>query len=112
MAEVMVTAEATGDAVGTPRWWPDPPTRSDAPVRLERIVVGSPDRRAATEFYAGFLGGTVESDTAAGTDLGWPGGGRIRIVDAPASGVLRLEATGTTTGTVDLSATDVVVSPL
>jgi hypothetical protein len=115
-AAMVTQAERTGRAEGTPIWWPEPPARGEAPVMLERVVIGSPDRPAAMSFFSEFLGGSVLADDAHVTDLWWPGGGQVRLVDAPRAGVVRLEADrgGTDDGearTIDLSGTPVLITP-
>ncbi len=110
-------ATATGAPEGSPIWWPPPPAPSASPTVLRRVVLGSPARTRTTEFFTDFLGGshtdtntagTNNTDTGTGadvdgTDLVWPGGGRIRIVDAPTAGVLRLEGDGPAARVLDLS---------
>ena len=103
-------AQRTGDAEGTPMWWPPPPPRAANPITLQRVVIGSPDRPAAQPFFSEFLGGTIITDTDAVTDLRWPGGGQVRLIDAPDAGALHLEAAGHAARTFDLSGTPVVVS--
>ena len=99
-------AATTGVAEGTPVWWPAPPDRSIETIALRRVVLGSPERARARDFFAGFLDGEVTNDDESSTDLAWPGGA-LRIVDAPASGVHYLEATGLTQQAVALSGTTV-----
>ena len=69
-------------------------------MTLRQVVLGSPDRTAAVAFFTELLAGTVDGDDASGTTLVWPGGGRVRIEDAPRAGVLRLDATGARPRTV------------
>ena len=110
-AALVDRAQRTGDAEGTPMWWPPLPPRAANPITLQRVVIGSPDRGAAQHFFSEFLGGTIVTNTDAVTDLRWPGGGEVRLIDAPDAGVLRLEATGHAAYAFDLSGTRVVVSP-
>ena len=114
MAAVIERATSTGVAEGSPRWWPAPPTRAKEAVVLTRIVIASPDRGATMQFFAGLLDGAVDRDDATATDLRWPGGGQIRIVDAPAAGVVHLEGVGDTSApsAVDLSGATLTIDAL
>jgi catechol 2,3-dioxygenase-like lactoylglutathione lyase family enzyme len=79
----------------SPKWWvePEPPTGPAAYLR--RVVLGAPDPAALLPLYRGLLGG-VEVAHADGTDLAWPGGGRVRLEHRPGvpPGVDRLEVEG------------------
>jgi methylmalonyl-CoA/ethylmalonyl-CoA epimerase len=81
-------------ATGTPRWWPDPPPPGNDPATLQRVVLGTPARAAAVDLFTTLLGGSA-AEAGDATDVTWPGGGCLRVVDADRAGVLRLEATGT-----------------
>lgn len=105
-AQLVDRAATTGIAEGTPTWWPAPPARSEVPTVLLRVVIGSPTRARARDFFSGLLGAVIIHDDDARTDLAWPGG-QVRIVDAPDAGVLHLEATGLATHTVPLSGTKI-----
>ena len=109
-AQLMTHAQDTGVAEGTPVWWPQPPPRATPAVTLDRVVIGSPDRAAAREFFVEFLNATVIADDAEVTDLNWPGGGQVRLVDAPTAGVLRLEGHGPSPRAVDLSGTPFTIT--
>jgi methylmalonyl-CoA/ethylmalonyl-CoA epimerase len=64
---------------GHPRWWPDPPPVAPARAVLRRVVVATPSVDATLALYAGLLGGR---ETAAGegwVEVGWAGGGRVRL---------------------------------
>jgi catechol 2,3-dioxygenase-like lactoylglutathione lyase family enzyme len=79
-------AQSSGP-VGTPFWWQA--RQVTAPKScLARIVLRSADPQATTDFFCSVLGGKVE-----GSDLVWPGGGRIKIVTAGSEtpGVSHLE---------------------
>ncbi len=108
---VIADAERTGAPEGTPVWWPQRATRADDRITLDRVVVGSPDRPEARRFFVDLLDGRVVTDTDAATDIAWPGGGSIRVVDADRPGVLRLEATGATGATIDLSGAPLSIAP-
>ena len=95
---------------GTPTWWPAPPARGTDPARLRHVVLGSPDRGATRAFFVGLLGGAATAEDADGTELTWPGGGRIRIEDAPRVGVVRFDAAGTVPRTVSVAGVPVVVA--
>lgn len=112
-AELIADAERTGTTMGTPIWWPDPPARTTTPATIDRVVLGSPDRTEATAFFAELLDGEISHRGSEHTELHWPGGGRIRLVDAPQSGFVRLEATADVAAetTVDLSGASVLLSP-
>lgn len=56
------------------QWWQDPPPPADEPVRLLRVVLGSPAPEAAAAFFADVLGGARD-----GSDVVWPGGGRVAV---------------------------------
>lgn len=100
---------AVAGPFGSPRWWPEPPAPGPDPVELQAVVLGTAERATATGFFSGLLGGTVEHEDDARTDVVWPGGGRIRLEDADRAGVLRLDATGATPRTVPLGTVPVVV---
>jgi methylmalonyl-CoA/ethylmalonyl-CoA epimerase len=109
VAEVLPRVAAEGP-MGTPMWWPAPPTRAPQPVTLQHVVLGSPDRDATVDFFRDLLQGHVEAEDGSGTVLGWAGGGRIRVEDADRAGVLRLHATGTSPRTVTLAGVSLVVA--
>ncbi len=109
-ARMVTDAERTGAAAGTPVWWPQGQVRANERITLDRVVVGSPDRSEARRFFVGLLDGAVTADAAAGTDIRWPGGGCLRLVDAETAGVLRLEATGPAGATFDLSGATLAIS--
>ena len=103
-AQLVDRAATTGVAEGTPTWWPTPPPRADVPAVLRRVVLGSPARARASDFFSGFLDAETIRHDATRTDLAWPGG-QVRIVDAPVAGVLHLEAVGLPQRAVALSNT-------
>ncbi len=100
----------THGALGTPTWWPAPPARADVVTVLRHVVLGSPDRAATVAFLRDLLGGRATAEDATGSELTWPGGGRIRVEDAARPGVLRLDATGPQARTADLAGLPVVVA--
>lgn len=93
LTEVLPRVRREGPT-GTPRWWPDPPAAGDDPVTLRRVVLGTPARAAAVDLFATLLHGAV-ADAPDATDVTWPGGGCLRLVDAELAGIVALEATGT-----------------
>ncbi len=105
-ANLVDRAASTGVPEGTPTWWSAPPARAPARVALRRVVLGSPERARARDFFSGFLSAEITNDNGSSTDLAWPGGA-IRIIDAPVAGVHHLEATGLTKPTVALSGTTI-----
>ena len=105
-AQLVDRAATTGIAEGTPTWWPAPPARSEVPTVLRRVVIGSPQRAGARDFFSDFLAAEIIHDDDSRTDLAWPGG-QVRIVDAPSAGVLHLEATGLPAPTVAPSGTTI-----
>jgi len=81
-----------------PRWWNDPTPAEGPPAILRRVVLRTPDLRAAVKFFSGLLEGEVERESDARVDLVWPRGARIALelhADA-AAGVDRLEVEGLT----------------
>lgn len=108
VGDMIERAERIG-AAGSPIWWPEPPVRTVERVTLRRVVLGSPDRARAVQFFEGFLDGAVVAEDAHTTDLRWPGDGAIRLTDAQTAGVIRLEADGPNPCTLDLSGTTVSV---
>jgi catechol 2,3-dioxygenase-like lactoylglutathione lyase family enzyme len=89
-------ARADG-AMGSPTWWPDPPTPSVEVARLRRVVLRTRDLDAARRVYVDLLGGTPVDDHAPdGVVLEWPGGGRIALEPTAdgAPGIDRLELEG------------------
>jgi len=109
IGSVMPLVERDGPS-GTPTWWPVPPARGTDPARLRHAVLASPDRDATRAFFVGLLDGAVTVEDAGGTEVTWPGGGRIRIEDAPRAGVLRFDAAGTVPRTVSVAGVPVVVA--
>jgi methylmalonyl-CoA/ethylmalonyl-CoA epimerase len=94
---------------GTPTWWPAPPARGPECVHLRHVVLGSPDRAATVAFFGGLLEGAVTAEDATGTELTWPGGGRIRVEDTARPAVVRFDATGAGPRRVDVAGVPVVV---
>ena len=108
-SQLLDRVATTGIVEGTPTWWPAPPSRAEVPAVLRRVVIGSPERAQARDFFSGFLEAEIIHDDDARTDLAWPGG-QVRIVDTPSAGVLHLEATGLPAPTVALSGTTIRVA--
>jgi len=81
---------------GEPRWWPDPPARASSTTYLRRVVLRTPSLGAASEFFAGLLGGTTLERGEGWVELRWPGDGHLRIEERPDAppGVDRLELEG------------------
>jgi len=87
--------EANGPS-GEPIWWVDPEPPTGPAAYLRRVVLGAPDPAPVLALYRDLLGGAEVGHDAAGTELEWPGGGRVRIerrTDRP-PGVDRLEVEG------------------
>ena len=80
---------------GHPQWWPDPPDPIGAPrAFLRRVVVATPSLTAGVGFFAGLLQGHEVAAGEGWVELGWPGGGRVRLEHRPGlagPGVDRLE---------------------
>jgi methylmalonyl-CoA/ethylmalonyl-CoA epimerase len=84
---------------GEPVWWTDPEPPAGGPgwrTYLRQVVIGAPDPTVVVPLYENLLGGTVVGRDDDGTELAWPGGGRIRVETRPdrAPGVDRLEVEG------------------
>lgn len=84
---------------GEPVWWVDPEPPAGGPgwhTYLRRVVIGAPDPAPVLALYADLLGGRTRDHDADGTELEWPGGGRIRIEHRAdvSPGVDRLEVEG------------------
>lgn len=77
----------------SPRWWVDPEPRAGPHAYLRRVVLGAPEPAALLPLYVDLLGGEPVSRDSDGTDLAWPGGGRVRVEHRPdrPAGVDRLE---------------------
>jgi methylmalonyl-CoA/ethylmalonyl-CoA epimerase len=88
-------AEANGPS-GEPVWWVDAEPYSGPTTYLRRVVLGAVDPAALLPLYADLLGGKQVADDAGGTELEWPGGGRVRLERRPdrPPGVERLEVEG------------------
>lgn len=122
ISDAITAAEHSGEPMGSPVWWPPPPARAPEPITLQRVVLGTPDRAATTVFFSGLLGGTTIAEHRDATEIQWPGGGCVQLVDADQAGFLRLEGerdtdapgadagTARPTVTVDLSGAPVVIS--
>ncbi len=80
---------------GEPAWWPAVPPRAPDPVRLRQVVLRTGDVKAGRAFFGDLLGGEVLTDGSGFVELGWPGGGRLRLEDgAEPGGISRLELEG------------------
>jgi catechol 2,3-dioxygenase-like lactoylglutathione lyase family enzyme len=64
---------------GHPRWWPDPPSPTGVRGFLRRAVVATPSLTSGLGFFAGVLGGDETTVGEGWVELGWPGGGRVRL---------------------------------
>jgi hypothetical protein len=90
---------------GPGRWWDPPPAPSDdraiqseggaSRAILRRVVVTSDETGRALGLYADLLGGSTVDHGEGWIELGWPGGGRIRVEAAAQrpEGISRLEWT-------------------
>ncbi len=108
-------AEArAGRPYGEPKWWDDPRPRASGTTVLDRVVVATPVLDDATAFYTELLEGTITAEGADWRDVGWPGGGCVRL-EADASrtpGIVRLDCTGPGPArTVTLADTPLVITP-
>ena len=76
---------AANGASGEPIWWVDPEPPTGPAAYLRRVVLGAPDPGPVLALYRDLLGGREvggDTDEAEGTELEWPGGGRVRTTDA------------------------------
>ncbi len=94
-AELLQHVAANGPNMH-PRWWVDPAPPEGPPARLRRVVLRTPSLASALSFFAGVLGGNVESGDDTSADLVWPRGARIRLEEQPGAtpGVERLDIEG------------------
>ena len=85
-------------AMGSPRWWPDPPPAPPDHARLRRVVLRTRDIDATRALYVELLGGTPVERGPEGSalELEWPGGGRLAfdLVPDAEPGIDRLELDG------------------
>jgi catechol 2,3-dioxygenase-like lactoylglutathione lyase family enzyme len=84
---------------GEPVWWAEPEAPVNGPdwhAYLRRVVLGVPDPAVVLPLYRDLLGGAIVAKDDDGTELEWPGGGRIRVEKRAdrAPGVDRLEVEG------------------
>jgi catechol 2,3-dioxygenase-like lactoylglutathione lyase family enzyme len=81
---------------GEPVWWTEPELRAPEPVFLRRIVLAAPAVDTASAFFGGVLDGETVATGEGWVELGWPGGGRIRLEERPdrPPGIDRLELEG------------------
>jgi catechol 2,3-dioxygenase-like lactoylglutathione lyase family enzyme len=97
-----------------PRWWPEPPARTDEVASLRRVVMATPSPDAALEFFGGLLDGTDADRGPGWIELGWSGGGRVRLEErtdrAPGIDRLELAAPGARRE-LDIAGTRFVVNP-
>jgi methylmalonyl-CoA/ethylmalonyl-CoA epimerase len=77
-----------------PQWWPDPPPAGGRAGFLRRVVIATPSLEGTLGFFAGLLQGDEVAAGEGWAELGWPGGGRVKLEHRPgiAPGVDRLEA--------------------
>lgn len=87
----MLPTEAREQGFGI--WWPDPPEPAKDRAILRRVVVTTDEMSRAMGLYADVLGGARGDYGEGWVELGWPGGGRIRLEHAAgrAQGIDRLE---------------------
>jgi catechol 2,3-dioxygenase-like lactoylglutathione lyase family enzyme len=65
---------------GPGRWWDDPPEPDpDKRAVLKRVVVTTDEFQKTLALYADILGGERVGWDEGFVELGWPGGGRIRV---------------------------------
>jgi catechol 2,3-dioxygenase-like lactoylglutathione lyase family enzyme len=86
---------------GPGRWWAEPPDPSPNRAILRRVVVTTDEIGRALALYRELLGGDPIAHGEGWTELGWPGGGRIRLEVAAQRpwGINRLEWTHDGRGT-------------
>ena len=89
---------APGDgagAFGPGRWWPEPPAPAPSRAILRRVVITTDEMARSLGLYAELLGGKRTDFGEGWVELGWPGGGRIRLEHAAGrrEGIDRLEWT-------------------
>jgi hypothetical protein len=77
-----------------PQWWPDPPPAGGRAGFLRRVVIATPSLEGTLGFFAGLLQGDEVAAGEGWAELGWPGGGRVKLEHRPgiAPRVDRLEA--------------------
>jgi methylmalonyl-CoA/ethylmalonyl-CoA epimerase len=98
-AKWLAYVDANGPS-GEPVWWVDAEPHTGPSTYLRRVVIGAPDPAALLPLYAELLGGVAVGGggnaPVDGTELVWPGGGRVRIERRPdhPAGVDRLEVEG------------------
>ncbi len=85
-------AAAAGQPMASPAWWPEPPRPAPVAATLERVVLRTDARADALRFFGALLGGEEAAADGRGTELVWPGGGRLLLEDgAGRPGIDRLE---------------------
>ena len=92
-AELLAHVRAHGPNAH-PQWWPDPPPAGSRAGFLRRVVVATPSLAGTLGFFAGLLGGDEVAAGEGWIEVGWPGGGRVKLEHRPGAppGVDRLEA--------------------
>jgi len=77
-----------------PQWWPDPPQPGGRAGFLRRVVIATPTLPGTLAFFAGLLQGNEVAGGEGWVELGWPGGGRVKLEHRPGTppGIDRLEA--------------------
>jgi catechol 2,3-dioxygenase-like lactoylglutathione lyase family enzyme len=80
---------------GPGRWWPEPPEPAPSRATLRRVVITTDEMTRSLGLYAELLGGERTDFGEGWVELGWPGGGRIRLEHAAGrpEGIDRLEWT-------------------
>ena len=78
---------------GPGKWWPDPPEPGPSRATLRRVVVTTDEMQRTLELYDDLLGGQRTGWDEGFVELGWTGGGRIRVEVAAGrpQGIDRLE---------------------
>jgi catechol 2,3-dioxygenase-like lactoylglutathione lyase family enzyme len=80
---------------GPGKWWPEPPEPASSRAILRRVVITTDEMSRSLGLYADLLGGERTNFGEGWVELGWPGGGRIRLEHAAGrrEGIDRLEWT-------------------
>jgi glyoxalase/bleomycin resistance protein/dioxygenase superfamily protein len=90
-----VVSSEEGQNYGPGQWWTDPPEPGAERAVLRRVVVATEEIGRALGLYETLLEGDVSEHGEGWVELGWPGGGKVRLELAAgrAEGVDRLEWT-------------------
>jgi methylmalonyl-CoA/ethylmalonyl-CoA epimerase len=98
---------------GSEIWWTAPDQNTDVTVFFRRVVMGTPHMPATLAFFTDLLKGEQVAASEGWVELGWEGGGRLRLEPRSTSGIdrLELEAPGLGARSLEIAGTRLELNP-